>query len=158
MLETNQPTMNPNVPVSDIMTRSVITVNPDDKLPKIRELFVKNNFHHLPVVENGTLIGIISREDFLRVYYDLSRQTAGKTWSDKSFVHLNASGIMTKDPMILDPEDSIGLAADVFLANKFHSLPIVEDGVLTGIVTVHDLLAFSFNSPVETGKETEFEE
>ena len=65
---------------------------------------------------------------------------------------------MTKDPMILDPEDSIGLAADVFLANKFHSLPIVEDGVLTGIVTVHDLLAFSFNSPVETGKETEFEE
>ena len=54
---------------------------------------------------------------------------------------------MTEFPMHLDPEDSIGLAADTFLANKFHALPIVEDQVLVGLITTHDLLKYSFESP-----------
>ncbi len=150
--------MNPNVNISEIMTRLVVTINPDDGLGKIKEIFLKNNFHHLPVVENGNLTGIISREDFLKIYYKISRETTGRTWSEKSLDHLHAKDIMTRDPMTLEPDDSIGLAADVFLANKFHSLPIVEDGALVGIVTVHDLLAYSFNSPVESSGQTSFEE
>lgn len=51
---------------------------------------------------------------------------------------------MTPYPIQLDPDDSIGLAIDIFLANKFHALPIVEDGALLGIVTTHDLLEYAF--------------
>lgn len=150
--------MNPNVPVSEIMTKLVVSINPDEGLQKIKDIFLKNNFHHLPVVDNGNLVGIISREDFLKTYYQVSKETTGKTWSEKSLNHLSAREIMTKDPMTLEPDDSIGLAADVFLANKFHALPIVEDGVLAGIITVHDLLAYSFDSPVESSGQTSFEE
>jgi CBS domain-containing protein len=63
---------------------------------------------------------------------------------------MTAEQFMTKYPVQLDPDDSIGLAADIFLANKFHALPIVEDGVLVGLVTSHDLLQYSFSSPVES--------
>ena len=46
----------------------------------------------------------------------------------------------------------------IFLANKFHSLPIVEDGKLTGMITAHDLLEYGFNSPFVTKEEEEEEE
>ena len=46
----------------------------------------------------------------------------------------------------INADDSIGLAADIFLANRFHALPIVEENRLVGMVTTHDLLLYSFNS------------
>ena len=51
--------------------------------------------------------------------------------------------------MQLEPDDTIGLAADIFLANKFHALPVVEDERLVGIVTTHDLLKYSFTAVME---------
>ena len=65
---------------------------------------------------------------------------------------------MTKLPMFLSPEDSIGLAADIFMANKFHALPVVDDNQLIGIITTHDLLAYSFESAVEYSALEDLEE
>lgn len=134
--------------IREIMTTDLVTVRPDTVAKEIYDLFKKYEFHHLPVVENGeVLVGIISKEDFFRVSYLLSNQTTGKTWSEKHYQSLEAKDFMTTYPMTLDPEDTIGLAADIFLSNKFHALPVVEDHRLAGIVTTHDLLQFSFNSP-----------
>ena len=57
---------------------------------------------------------------------------------------------MTKYPISLEPDDTIGLAADIFLANRFHALPILDDDVLVGLVTAHDLLRYSFNIHAST--------
>jgi len=136
-LKLNSKIMDPNVPVREIMTTKIITVFEDDSLHKVDSVFGEFRFHHLPVIEKGNrLVGIITREDF---YKRRPERKGGK-----------ASHVMTKYPMELDPEDSIGLAADIFLTNHFHSLPVVEDGQLIGIVTTHDLLQFSFRSPIES--------
>ncbi len=128
------------------MTAELITVTPDTGLSSIQNLFEHHLFHHLPVVDKGgVLMGIISREDFYRLAYRMSLRTTGKTWSEKEYQSLRAQDIMTKNPLVLDPDDSIGLAADIFLANRFHALPIVEDNQLVGMVTTHDLLLYSFN-------------
>lgn len=133
--------------VEEIMTTDLVTVKPDTSAKDIYDLFKKYDFHHLPVIENGeVLVGIISKEDFFRVSYLLSNQTTGKTWSEKHYQTLQAKDFMTTYPMVLDPQDTIGLAADIFLNNKFHALPVVEDQQLMGIVTTHDLLRYSFNS------------
>lgn len=138
--------MNTERPVRDIMTAELITVTPDTGLSSIQNLFEHHLFHHLPVVDKGgVLMGIISREDFYRLAYRMSLRTTGKTWSEKEYQSLRAQDIMTKNPLVLDPDDSIGLAADIFLANRFHALPIVEDNQLVGMVTTHDLLLYSFN-------------
>ncbi len=138
--------MNTERPVRDIMTTELITVAPDTGLSTIQDLFEQYLFHHLPVVDKGGLLmGIISREDFYRLAYRMSLRTTGKTWSEKEYKSLRAQDIMTKNPLVLDPDDSIGLAADIFLANRFHALPIVEDNQLAGMVTTHDLLLYSFN-------------
>jgi len=141
--------MNPNNPISSIMTTNMITVRPGDTARKVREVFKTHSFHHIPVTDEGEkLVGIISKEDFFRISYLLSLDSAGRTYSNKTYEHMTAEQFMTKYPVQLDPDDSIGLAADIFLANRFHALPIVEDGVLVGLVTSHDLLQYSFSSPV----------
>ena len=147
--------MNPNLPIQSIMTTELVTVKANESLPLIRAIFDKYKFHHVPVVgETGNLMGIISREDFHKVAYVLSIDGDRGYDGISRFEVLVAEDIMTKYPLHLDPDDTIGLAADIFLANKFHALPIVEDGKLVGMVTSHDLLAYSFNSPVETDLET----
>ncbi len=127
------------------MSSELITAKANEPLMVIRKIFEANKFHHIPIIgNNGELLGIISREDYYKVAYVLSIEGM-----KQKFQTLEAQDIMTKYPLHLDPEDTIGLAADIFLANKFHALPIVEDGRLVGIVTSHDLLAYSYSSPVE---------
>lgn len=131
-------------PIRDIMTTALTTVSPDTPVKKVQKLFANNNFHHLPVVEVGSqLVGIISREDFRVFYEQLSAQSSGPTWSHKQLEHKQAKDMMTASPLCLDPDDTIGLAADIFLANRFHALPVVEDNLLMGILTTHDILEFS---------------
>ncbi len=152
--------MNPNITVREIMTANPVTVQTDASLNSLREMFSRNSFHHVPVTgAGGELVGIISREDFFKVAYVLSIEANRASSAKSHFQHLCAEDIMTKFPLQLSPDDTIGLAADIFLANKFHALPIVEDGQLVGIVTSHDLMAHCFASPIgeEVGIE-EFEE
>jgi len=137
--------MNTSAPVSTIMTTQLMTLHPDDSFQAVKKLFEEKNFHHLPVVEpGGKLVGIISKEDLYKVAYILTLNTTGPTYSVKQMDSLTARDVMTKYPIFLDPDDSIGLAADIFLANKFHALPIVEDDILVGILTTHDLLRYGF--------------
>lgn len=142
--------MKPNNAIRNIMTTNLITVKPDTPIIEVRDVFQKNTFHHLPVVAAGSrLVGIISREDYFKIYNTLAKNTAGRTWTEKEIAHLKAKDIMSEHPMSLDPDDTIGLAGDIFLANKYHALPIVEDDELQGIITVHDLLAYSFGDAKE---------
>ncbi|MBK7634741.1 MAG: CBS domain-containing protein [Saprospiraceae bacterium] len=55
-----------------------------------------------------------------------------------------ARDVMTQDPITLDTEDTIGLAADLFLSNKIHSVPVLNGDQLSGIITNHDLLKYCF--------------
>ncbi|MCF8247012.1 MAG: CBS domain-containing protein [Saprospiraceae bacterium] len=148
--------MNPNITVQEIMTANPVTVQPNSTLGEVRELFSRNSFHHVPVTkQSGELVGIISREDFFKVAYVLSVEATRSSETKSRFQHLLAEDIMTKYPLQLSAEDTVGLAADIFLANKFHALPIVDDGQLVGIITAHDLLAYSFSSPI--GEQLELE-
>lgn len=57
--------------VSDLMTRDVTTIESDLVVPRIAELFTKHPFRRLPVVDDGQLIGQISRRDVLEAIYKL---------------------------------------------------------------------------------------
>ena len=151
--------MNPDKAIREIMTTKLVTVSPDRPAKAIQDIFREKDFHHIPVIDKGEqLVGIISKEDVFKVAHVLSLQTTGKAYSEKEYTRLTAADIMTRYPITLDPDDTIGLAADIFLANKFHALPIVEDNRLVGLVTTHDLLNFSFNSVEVEKTEEAYEE
>jgi len=143
--------MNPNALLSEIMTPLPVTIKPCTKLTDIYTIFKSHSFHHIPVIDQGLLVGIISRVDFVQIEHVLTTDWAGNNGGGHSFENFHAEDIMTDYPMHLGPDDTIGLAADIVLTNKFHALPIIEDDMLVGIVTSHDLIAYAFASPLERG-------
>ncbi len=116
------------------MTENVITVHVNECISKVQSLLDDNPIHHIVVLDGGVVRGIINKNDILRAYQK-------KNWSGEEFV---AGDVMTKDPIVVDPDDTIGLVSDIILSNRFHSLPVVEDVVLVGIVTSHDLIKYCF--------------
>lgn len=151
--------MNTEATIRSIMTAHPITVNEQERVSNVQAIFRNYDFHHLPVVQEGKkLVGIISKEDVAALSYLLSIHSSGATFSKNEYDNLLATDIMTKSPLTLDPDDSVGLAADIFLANKFHAVPIVEDGELVGIITTHDLLRYSYSAPLVVENEDTFEE
>lgn len=142
--------MNTEIPIKEIMTTDLITVSEQVNGTSIKEKFNTYPFHHLLVVDNnGRLAGIISKSDFYRFAYNLSQQTTGKTWSKKKMSSLRAKDLMSKTPYTLEPDDTVGLAADLLLTNKFHAIPVVKIDQLVGIVTTFDLLTYSYQQTVD---------
>ena len=87
--------------------------------------------------------GIISKNDYLKIRHMLAYTWSGEAIILEYYAKMCAADIMTSEPLKIESSDTIGLAADIFLANELHALPVVDDGELVGIVTSHDLLAFA---------------
>lgn len=136
--------MDSSRPVSEIMTRHLITIKPEETIDRIHDLFERHSFHHIPVVDKNKLVGIISKTDYSKVRHMLVTTWSGETVCHDVYREINAGDIMTHHPLNIEPADSIGFAADIFRANALHALPVVEDGELVGIVTSHDLLEYAY--------------
>ena len=133
--------MNKGTEISAIMTKKVVVANVTNKFTQVRKLFLDYNVHHLPITEDDVVIGIISTRDVLKAYRDVL--TKIKVLDDKvldSQIHL--ADIMTKNPDTAAPTDSIKDVAEMFAKNKYHALPVVEDGKIRGIVSSNDLIKF----------------
>lgn len=123
-----------NEPLRLIMTKEVISVTPDTSLGKVREILLKKGIHHVPVVENKKLVGLITTWDMFKL---------GKSADD--YAEMKAYELMTTHLAKLSPDDHIGAAAEVFEEHLFQAIPVVNDnGELEGIITTHDLLDYEY--------------
>ncbi|MCB0584152.1 MAG: CBS domain-containing protein [Phaeodactylibacter sp.] len=124
-----------NEPISTIMTKDVVTVRPGDALAAVKEILFKKHLHHIPVVEGKKLVGIITSFDLVKL---------GK--SAEEYAGIKVEEVMTRKVATMYPNEKIGAAAQVFLENLFHGLPIVDDDYnLVGIITTHDVLKYQFH-------------
>jgi CBS domain-containing protein len=124
-----------NEPLSKIMITDLKTVSPEATLDTVRELFQQNRIHHLPVVEGKKLVGMVSVTDL----YKLGR-------SFDEYRNIRVKEVMTDKVGTLYPNEQIGAAAEVFLENLFHAVPIVnEERELMGLVTTFDVLKYQFD-------------
>ena len=138
--------MNTSLPISTIMSTDLITLKETDKLVTVEKKFKTHPIHHLPVLnQDHKLVGIISKADMLHIARMIEQDSSGTTYIAKVYQSWTAARIMTPQPLTLDPDDTIGLVADIFLQNKFHAIPVIEDFRLVGIVTSHDLLKFAYD-------------
>lgn len=127
-------------PVSEFMTRKLVTVLPTDKLDFVRDIFEKQNIHHLPVVKFRTLVGFISKTDLLNFRKGL-KITSEEALEEKARLkHYSVEDIMKTGIATLEPTDRLNVALQLFLENRFHALPIVENGELVGMLTTFDII------------------
>jgi CBS domain-containing protein len=115
------------------MTTDPSTVGPNDTVATAKELLESQGIHHLPVVEGGKLVGIMSSSDLLKLHVFRKR--------DQAFGAIKVSQIMEPEPITLDIFADLVEVAVKLSEGGFHALPVVEaDNVLVGIVTSTDLI------------------
>jgi len=123
-----------------MMTTEVKTVEPEDTMKKVEQVFRENRIHHIPVVEKGKLLGIVSKSDYLFFKRGFNDQTTDNRIDEFRLKTRKVKDIMTKGIAKLETADRIGVALEIFKENLFHAIPIVDDGKLEGIITTFDII------------------
>ena len=132
--------MKKRTPVSKIMTSDPISINLTNNIRDAVDIFKDYNIHHLPVVSGEKLIGMISKTDIERISYVNNAQ--GDRAETAVYDMLDIEQVMTKQLETVRSDDQIRDAAQLLAKGKYHALPVVNEGKLSGIVTTTDVLNF----------------
>jgi acetoin utilization protein AcuB len=126
--------------MEDIMTTEVVVVGMDDRLETVQELFETHKFHHLLVVEENAVVGIISDRDLLKAlspFVDTGAERMQDLSTLDKRVHLN----MSRNPITAEKETTVQEAAKLLVENNISCLPILSpEKEVAGIVTWKDIL------------------
>jgi CBS domain-containing protein len=122
------------ITVADFMTKDLVTVRATDDLALAESLLRLGGIRHLPVVQDGKLVGLLTQRDLLR------SGVAGKAAARDTPV----SAAMTPNPTTARGGTSLAQAARTMLEHKYGCLPVCDDdGRLVGIVTEADFVRFA---------------
>lgn len=130
--------------VKDLMHTAVFTVGPQDSVDRVFFLIHYEKIRHLPVVEKGQVVGIVSDRDLYKALGPRSRSrmvTEGDERSQLYVIPKKARHIMRRGVITIEPEDFASRAASLMARRKVGALPVVQNGRLVGIITATDLLA-----------------
>jgi acetoin utilization protein AcuB len=124
--------------VRDRMTTPVVTVGPKAPIHEALALMKERGIRRLPVVRGQTLIGIVTWTDLMRA--TPSPATSLSVW-EISYLLMKApvSEVMTKQVITTSPGATIEEVAVQMRERKIGGLPVIEDGVVVGIVTESDI-------------------
>lgn len=124
------------MPVSQMMTRSVLSVKPGQKLNDVKELFQEGQFHYnIPVIENDELKGMVVLTDFMYAMRNEPELREENDYSD-----LLIKDIMREKVTVVSPDITVRQAARLFSDGELHTLMVSEGGKLKGIVSPADIL------------------
>ena len=129
------------VKVRDLMTAGAVTAGPDDSIRDALEKMHTGRFRRIPVVDRGKVVGIITDRD-IRQALNSPMLFHERSYDDYVLNELKVGGSMTSDPLTVDPDTGIADAAQLMENRKIGGLPVVDDGVLVGIITISDLMNY----------------
>ena len=128
--------------IANIMSTRVVSVHMDDSLQSLREVFAATGFHHLVVVHDNTLQGIISDRDLMKSISPFV-DTLSERLLDRATLDKRAHQIMTREVITLNPSDSVFAAITLFNNHKISCIPIIDgDSHPVGMVSWRDVMKF----------------
>jgi CBS domain-containing protein len=125
--------------VGDWMTRAVITISPNTTLAEAHKLMQEKRIRRLPVVDHDQIVGIVTLGDVRAA--EPSQASSLSIWEMNDLLaKLKVAEVMTRHPMTIGQNASIGEAARIMLDSKFSGLPVVDESThLVGIITESDI-------------------
>jgi CBS-domain-containing membrane protein len=141
--------------VSEIMTTNVISVKPETKITEAAALLLQNHINGLPVLdEEEKVVGIICQSDLISQQKQLPLPTVFTLFDgliplqsmhqmEKEVQKISATEVsqaMTPKPTCIAPEKDIEELADLMVNKNFHTIPVVSEEKLVGIVGKEDVL------------------
>ena len=130
------------VPVSSIMTKNIIALTKTDDLNRAEMLFNKYRIKHIPVVSKDAVIGMLSFTDLMRISFAEESDDGNNSLNAIVYNTFSIEQVMVKNVVTVTSDTSIKEVAQILAEREFHALPVVEDGILVGIVTTRDLLNY----------------
>jgi len=127
--------------VNDLMTVDPLEIATDTPLRQVIYLMQREGIRQLPVVDNSELVGIITDRD-VRLAVDSPVVSQDMPHRKDTIEKFTAETCMTPNPMTVTPELSAYTVAGMLATYKFGSFPVVDHGVLVGIITTSDYLTF----------------
>jgi len=119
-----------NEEISSIMEEDVITLHEGDSIDDAIKTMLWGNVSGFPIVDDESkVIGIVSERDFISLVANI---ITGKRVAD----------FMSRDVVSVRPDTKVEDAARVMISNDFRRLPIVHEGVMTGVVTTSDIVNY----------------
>src|SRR5688500_4752420 len=121
----------------ELMSSPVLTAEPEETLASVAARMHDGHVGSVVVVDEGTCRGILTERDLM-----------GATGSGAG-PEANVGEWMTVDPISAGPETTWNEASEILREYGFRHLPVVEDGLLIGVVSVRDLLKVAFLQAME---------
>jgi CBS domain-containing protein len=109
--------------VKNYMTSDVVHVEIPGNRDDVLKILKRTGISGVPVIKNKKIVGIITRKDLLRK-------------PEETQLGL----LMTSKPVVIEPDADIREAARLLVTHKVRRLPVVEDGILVGLLSVADLI------------------
>ena len=120
--------------ISSYMSSPVIVASKNDNLAHIRNLMIRHRVGRVVIVDGDSVVGIISKSDFVRIVYNKKRYI-------KPLTNIYAYEIMSSPVYAIQPSKTIKAAAYAMLKRNIGSLLVIErNGKLHGIITKMDLI------------------
>lgn len=114
------------VAITRLMSPSPVTVEPDDTLATVKEIFDQLKFHHLPVVDDYRLVGLVSDRDLLKALSPYLG-SAAETARDLATLNKRVHQVMGRNPVTLSATATLWDAVRVFNRDGVSCIPIVDD-------------------------------
>ncbi len=125
--------------VRDIMGTQLVTISATDRLSTVEDIMTLGHVRHIPVVQGGKLVGVVSERDLLRA--SLSILSEHRDEERQAFLHVvEIERVMSTPPIIVEPDATIEEAALIMAEKKIGCLPVIEGDELLGLVTETDIL------------------
>ncbi|MEM3699049.1 MAG: CBS domain-containing protein, partial [Archaeoglobaceae archaeon] len=120
-----------NAEVKEIMERNVVAVSDDASVEELVELMFEKKVGGCPVIDDReVVVGIATERDILRLLAKIRK------------IDGIASEFMTKNVVTIRAKDSIETAMKTMISKRFRRLPVIEDGILLGLITSREILSY----------------
>ncbi len=126
--------------VRDLMTADVFTIRADESIQALQDLMNEKFIRHVPVVDDeDALVGLVSDRDLMR-QAQLADVTLPLSARREVLNAARVADIMTDDVATVDVDAPVAEAAAIMLENKYGCVPVLEEGLLAGILTEADFV------------------
>ena len=127
--------------VEEVMTRNPVTVDASASIRKVMTTLAENDVRHLPVLDDGELVGIVSDRD-LRQYSAPAMLGFEHPDEIRRMLDQPIANLMAGDVATVNPETDIGEVVDLLVEQKVGAIPVVSPSNqdLVGIVSYVDVL------------------
>ncbi|MGB1019302.1 MAG: CBS domain-containing protein [Chitinophagales bacterium] len=134
--------MKTSTSIKEIMSVDFKVIGVNEQLKKAEDILFSQKFKHLPVLQKGKLVGIISKTDIKRMSFADELGEDEFEADSAIFKMLTVGQVMINKPFTLNIDASVKDAAKILSEKEFRAIPILENEKVVGMVTTKDLIKY----------------